>query len=129
MTTIARYNWIDENNPQVEHKNDIKWDYSTGGIAMCSGNEAYAQTIEAVILTIRGELVTQRNAGIPYFSTVFSSQNLAPEWANAVKEAVLALDFVFSIDNFEYEFDEKTKTMHYQMGITTTDGASVIAEG
>ena len=122
MTTIARYDWEDKNG---SHKNDIKWDESTGTLATCSGIEAYAQTIAAVVLTVRGELVTKQEAGIPYFSTIFVSKNYADQWASEVIDAVRALDFVSSIDSFTYEYDEKRKWMTYKMSVTTKDGSSV----
>lgn len=132
MTTIARFNWTikgDTQDKDVVHKNDIRWDYSTGGFAMCNGVEAYAQTIEAVVLTVKGELVTQRDFGIPYFSTIFDNNSRANEWATAVTEIVSALDFVDSIDSFDYAYDPKDKAMHYQMTVTTKDGNTVVAEG
>lgn len=125
MTTIARYNWTDSDG---EHKNDIRWDADTGGLAMCGGKEAYAQTIEAVVLTVRGELITRRNYGVPYFSTVFDRRAFTEKWANAVQEIVSGLSFVSSIDSFEYEYDEKRKVMTYSMSVTTSDGSQVVAE-
>lgn len=130
MTTIARYTWDEQilEDGQIRvlsHKNDIKWDKSTGSIAMCNGLESYAQTIEAVVKTVKGELITQRNYGIPYFTTIFCSKYYADEWANAVKESVSALDFVSSIDTFEYTYDDTRKIMRYKLAVTATDGSSV----
>lgn len=119
MTTIARDDWTDGDGT---HKNDIKWDAATGGFAMCDGLEAYAQTIEAVIKTVQGELITRRNYGIPYFTTIFSGKIYADEWAEAVQEAVKGLNFVLSLDSFEYQYDEKRKYMTYKMSVTTMDG-------
>lgn len=122
MTTIARFDFKDEDGI---HKNDIRWDAATGSLAMCDGIEAFAQTLEAVIKTVKGELITQSNYGIPYFTTVFSSKVHADEWAEAVKSAVESLDFVTSIDSFEYEYDQKRKIMTYSLSVTTTDGTQV----
>ena len=122
MTTIARFEFKDG---EGIHKNDIQWDYATGGFAMCDGIEAYAQTLAAVILTVQGELITRRNYGIPYFSTIFTSKVYADEWAQAVVATVSNLDFIESIDKFEYEYDQNRKVMKYQLEVTTTDGSSV----
>ena len=122
MRTIARYDWEDSDGT---HKNDIKWDSFSGGLSMCEGIDAYAQTIEAVVKTVRGELITNREYGIPYFSTIFDGQSYAQAWAESVQTAVSALDFVSSIDSFEYEYDEKRKYMTYKMSVTTNDGNTV----
>lgn len=122
MTTIARFEFEDDYGI---HKNDIRWDASTGSLAMCDGIEAYSQTLEAVIKTVQGELITRRNYGIPYFTTIFSSKIHADEWAQAVRSAVETLDFVVSIDSFEYEYDQERKIMTYSLSVTTTDGTPV----
>ena len=122
MTTVARFDFEDA---EGIHKNDIRWDAESGSLAMCDGIEAYAQTLEAVIKTVRGELVTRRNYGIPYFTTIFNSKVYADEWAEAVKSAVESLDFVASLDAFEYAYDEKRKYMTYKLAVTTTDGNPV----
>ena len=125
MTTIARFEWEDSDDSDGVHKNDIRWDYGSGGFAMCDGITAYAQTIEAVVKTVRGELITRRNYGIPYFSTIFSGQVYADEWARAVQDAVADLDFIESIDLFEYKYDQRRKVMTYRLEVTTTDGNNV----
>ena len=122
MITVARFEFEDADGI---HKNDIRWDASTGSLEMCDGIDAYAQTLEAVIKTVQGELITRRNYGIPYFTTIFSSKIHADEWADAVKNAVEALDFVASLDLFEYEYDQKRKYMTYKLAVTTTDGTPV----
>lgn len=122
MITVARFEFEDADGI---HKNDIRWDAATGSLAMCDGIEAYAQTLEAVIKTVQGELITRRNYGIPYFTTIFSSKIYADEWAQSVISAVESLDFVVSIDSFEYEYDQKRKIMTYSLSVTTTDGTPV----
>ena len=122
MTTIARFDFVDD---EGEHKNDIRWDPQTGSFAMCEGLDAYAQTIEAVVKTVYGEIITRRNYGIPYFSTVFNNRIYAREWASAVTSAVSELDFVVSIDDFQYEYDTNRKCMTYTLSVTTTDGTPV----
>lgn len=122
MQTIARYDWEDS---EGTHKNDIQWDFPTGGFAMCNGLEAYAQTLEAVVKTVQGEIITKRNYGIPYFTTIFASKVHVEEWAEAVKTVVSNLDFISSIDVFEYEYDDFRKVLTYKLGVTTTEGENV----
>ena len=123
MTTIARFDFVDALGEV--HKNDIKLDPATGSIAMCAGIEAYAQTLEAVIKTVKGELITNQDYGVPYFTTIFDSRVYADEWAEAVKNIVASLDFISSIDLFEYEYDQNRKIMTYRLEVTTTNGEQV----
>ena len=124
---IARANWIDTSDPNQEtreHKNDI-W-FEDGGFAMCSGKEAYAQTIEAVIKTVYGEIQVDREYGIPYFSTIWTSARAQDRWAIAVRSAVNELEFVESIDAFTYSLDPQTHVFNYSLTVTTTDGTTVV---
>ena len=124
---IARANRIDKNDPNPEtkdHKNDI-W-FENGGFAMCSGKEAYAQTIEAVILTVYGEIQVDIEYGIPYFSSIWTSSRAQNRWAIAVRSAVNELSFVESIDDFTYSLDPKTHIFNYSLTVTTTEGTTVV---
>lgn len=121
MTTIARADWVDEDG--VGHKNDI---YLHGTqFAMSSGKEAYAQILESVIKTVKGELLLNRGFGIPYFRTVFNDNFHLESWAVAVREMVLSLDFIEAIDTFEYEYDFHKRKLTYVLKVTTTDDGQV----
>ena len=129
MSTIARYNWEDRIiNPEtgkeeaVVHKNDIRWDAANHGFAMCDGYEEYAQTIEAVVKTDLGELQTNREYGIPYFTTVFRDRRHNEIWEAAVRDAVSELSFVKEINSFEYEYDENRLYLTYTLVVTVDDG-------
>lgn len=125
MMTIARADWVDKDG--VGHKNDI---YLNGTqFAMVSGKEAYAQVLESVIKTVRGELLLNRGFGIPYFRTVFNDNFHLESWAVAVREMVSSLDFIESIDSFEYDYDFQKRRLTYVLKVTTTrDGQVVISE-
>jgi len=124
MTTIARKNWIDETYPaQNVHKNDI-W-LENGTFACCSGYDCYAQTIEAVIKTIRGEIQTATNRGIPYFRTVFNNNSGLGVWADKVRSEVMSLDFVSSIAEFTYKYDFQGKILNYELTVVTVNGRTV----
>jgi len=136
MSTIARFNWentvTDDATGKeivVSHKNDIRWDPVSGGFEMCEGNEEFAQTIEAVVKTVLGELQTNRDYGIPYFTTIFNDRRHNDIWESAVREAVEALPFVVRINSFEYEYDEARLVLTYQMEVTVSGGEVVIAAG
>lgn len=127
MATIARYNWVDKDG--TEHKNDIRWDDINGGFAMCDGYEEYAQTIEAVVKTVLGELQTDREYGIPYFTTIFNNRRNNEIWEAAVRERVSELPFVRQIDSFEYQYDDMRHYLTYKMQVTVLDGTTITAEG
>lgn len=136
MSTIARYNWEEKvldpatgETIAVSHKNDIFWDSSTGDLATCDGYEEYAQTIEAVVKTVYGELVTNREYGIPYFTTIFNDRRHNDAWEAAVRAAVHQLSFVQSIRSFEYQYDDVRHYLTYRMEVVVSDGTTVVAEG
>ena len=129
MSTIARYNWEDKvidpetgKEESVIHKNDIRWDAANHGFAMCDGYEEYAQTIEAVVKTVLGELQTNREYGIPYFTTVFRDRRHNEIWESAVRDAVANLSFVREIISFEYEYDETRLYLTYTLEVSVDDG-------
>lgn len=94
---------------------------STGQIAMCTGKECHAQIIEAVILTLKGEIQLNTELGIPYLTTVFESKRFVKDWAMAVRKAITAFDWVYSIESFTYEF-EGTKLLYNLEVQTIEDG-------
>lgn len=124
--TIARRDWIDssDTDPETrEHKNDI-W-VSDGGLAMCEGKDEYAQTIEAVIKTVYGEIQVNREYGIPYFTTIWNNSRGADAWAIAVREAVQELPFVDNIISLDYKLDGQSNIFHYELTVQTTDAGVV----
>ena len=129
---VARKNW-DENvaglpyDERKDHKNDI-W-LENGTFAMCDGTEAYAQTIEAVIKTIRGEIQVDVEYGIPYFETIFATLRGQTIWAASVREAVKALDFVQNIVSFTYAYNPNTKYFDYDLTVKTNDSQRVSVSG
>lgn len=92
---------------------------SSGQIAMCDGKNCHAQVLEAVILTVKGEIQLDQNLGIPYFTTVFESKRYLNDWAMAVRKAITAYDWVVSIDSFDYEFDGNV--LKYSIEVTTSE--------
>lgn len=133
MLTIARKNWTDPDG--TVHKNDIymvpfigadgKTQYSLAAVADL---EAYEQTLEAVVETMKGELQLDTEAGIPYYETIFESRRNIELWAAAVRKAVLAKPFVQSIDDFTYAFNPSTGTLAYELDVTTDLGDLVVTK-
>ena len=136
MLTIARKNWVEvKDGKRIVHKNDIYLVPYTGAdgkthysLAACADLDAYAQTIEAVVETMRGELQLDTAAGIPYFETIFASTRYIDQWAAAVRRAVLAKSFVQSIDDFTYNFNPSTGTLSYKLDLTTDLGDLVVSQ-
>lgn len=126
---IARKNFIDktDTDPEMQnHKNDI-W-YENGGFATCSGKEAYAQTIEAVIKTLYGEIQVDREYGIPYFNTIWTSVTMLDRWALAVRNAVSELPFVIEIVSFTYSVDSQAHQVNYALEVKVDTGEVVLVE-
>lgn len=132
MLTLARKNWTDPDG--TLHKNDIymvsyvgadgKTRQSLGAVADL---DAYTQTLEAVVETLKGELQLDTDAGIPYFETIFASNRYIDEWAMSVRNAVRAKPFVVSIDYFEYDFNPTLNKLSYEMDVTTDIGSVTVS--
>lgn len=133
MLTLARKSWTDPETGTL-HKNDIypvsyvgadgKTHQSLGAVADL---DAYTQTLEAVVETVKGELQLDTEAGIPYFDTIFASNRLIDEWAMAVRRAVLAKPFVVSIDDFTYDFNPTLNKLSYELDVTTDIGSVTVS--
>ena len=72
--------------------------------------------------TVLGELQTNREYGIPYFSTIFRDRRHNEIWEDAVRDAVSELSFVQEINSFEYEYDENRLYLTYTLVVTVDDG-------
>lgn len=127
MTTIARRDWTERNGDDVVvHKNDI---YAVSGqLAVASGQEAYAQILEAAVETVYGELPLDVEAGVPYFTTVFLSPREIAAWAAAVKDAAKALPFVVSVDSLDYKLNPADGKLSYTLTVTTDSGAVSVSQ-
>lgn len=99
---------------------------NAGQLAMCDGKLAYAQILEAAILTVKGELQLDEERGIPYFSTIFRSQRRANQWKNLVIRRVMEFDFVKSVLNFSYSVDNRNHVINYSMSVSTDIGTATL---
>ena len=97
-----------------------------GQLAMCDGKIAYAQIIEAAVLTVKGELQFDTEQGIPYFDTIFRSSKRAALWKAYVVDRVKQFSFVTSITQFDYTFDYKNHVINYVMRVNTDKGKVTI---
>lgn len=93
---------------------------------MCDGKVAYAQTIEAAVLTVKGELQFDTEQGIPYFDTIFRSAKRAALWKAYVASRVEEFSFVKSITQFDYTIDYKNHVVNYEMRVNTDKGKVTI---
>lgn len=108
--------------------NDIYLDF-TGQIAMANGIQALEQIAKAAILTVKGELQYNTEGGIPYFETVFKSQNNIYLWRAYVLRRIRQFAWVKDITSFEYSVDNTEHTINYSITIVTNDERSVSVNG
>ena len=127
--TMARKDWLEvRDGVPVEHRNDVY--LVDGQFAFVNGKEAHKQTIESVIETVKGELQLDNGFGVPYFTTVFQDNFHLEMWATAVREMVSGLDFVESIEGFDYEYDFSMKKLTFALTVKTEDeGTITVTEG
>lgn len=89
---------------------------------MADGRIAQAQTIQAAILAVKGELQYDTEQGIPYFETIFDHPNKIDLWRAYVIDRVRKFEWVTDIINFTHEFDYTNKTINYKMQVATNEG-------
>ena len=96
-----------------------------GGFAEAVDIDAQRIIIETLLLTQKGELQFDDEAGIDYFGTVLQSPTYIEPWAREVQSKVEDLPFVGAVENFEYRFDAKTSTLYWSMQVLNTDGKTI----
>lgn len=92
-----------------------------GKLAELSEEDAQCAIIESILLTQQGELQFDDDAGIDYFGTVLQSPMYIDVWAAQVRTKIAQLDFVSTIEDFDYKFDSKNSTLYWTMTIVNTD--------
>lgn len=122
--TMARKDWLEvRDGVPVEHRNDVY--LVDGQFTFVNGKESHWQTIESVIETVKGELQLDNGFGVPYFTTVFQDNFHLEMWATAVREMVIGLDFVESIEGFDYEYDFSMKKLKFALTVKTADEGTI----
>lgn len=101
-------------------KNDIY--IEKGGLALSEDAEAKCDIIESIVLTQQGELQFDPEGGVDYFGSVFQSAQYIDLWAAQVRTIIEALDWVQSVENFEYHFDAPTSSLYWSMEVLSVDG-------
>ena len=91
-----------------------------GNLAMATGRYALSYITLNAIRTVRGELIYNTEAGVPYFTTVFENPPNLRLWEYYVRENALAVDGVISVDSFLCEI--KNNAVSYEMVMSTERG-------
>lgn len=94
----------------------------SGVFVIANELESYADIINSIISTLKGEIRLDANAGIDYFGTIFTSVSRQNIWEHFVREAVEGLEFVKSISRFTSKYIPRSKTMEYEMTVITDFG-------
>lgn len=102
---------------------------ANGVIAFVSGKEAYTNAIANAVRTLTGELQLNVEAGIPWMDSVFNEIGDTSLWEYRVREVIEEFDFVDSIESFISEYNFATKTLKYQITISTTEGIVEVSNG
>jgi hypothetical protein len=102
-------------------------------IRYTTGNEAVAQGIRRRLLAVRGEIFTDRDAGVPYHegngvdpSLVILGRRFDPVRSeSAFREAILKTPGVDQILSFGQEFDTRTRKLSVEARVRTVFGDTV----
>ena len=98
-----------------------------GILRTSSGIDAYAEIVEANILTLLGEIQLDPRIGIDYMGTVFKTVAKTHIWKYYVVKAIEALPFVKEITSFSASFNSSTKVMNYRLSVLTDHGMVSVA--
>ncbi|MGN0024953.1 MAG: hypothetical protein ACI351_05920 [Candidatus Avelusimicrobium sp.] len=99
----------------------------SGDIALATDDVATMQTIRHAVLTSRGELPLDQQAGVPYFNTVFTDAPNLEVFRQEVQRAAEAVETVRSVEDFLMQV--QNKTLKYQMRVKLTNGSEVLING
>lgn len=103
MKTLDTKDWIEAGNV---HVNDI---YAKNRqIATVSDIYAVAKVVDHVFKTQRGELQYDVSRGIPWFETVFNSQQFLPVWSAQMVLAAKGVTDVTGVKSFDYSVSGDT---------------------
>ena len=111
---------------QTNDNNDIFMDVS-GNLAIAGGDLAAMQTVRHAVLTNKGELPLDQQAGVAYFDTVFCDTPNLEAFRQNVQQVAENVTEVQSVNDFELQ--NQDGILRYQMNITLSNGSEVTVNG
>ncbi|MBR2659348.1 hypothetical protein IKD60_01160 [Candidatus Saccharibacteria bacterium] len=111
---------------QTNENNDLFVD-AAGNIAIAGGDLAAMQTVRHAVLTNRGELPLDQQAGVAYFDTVFCDTPNLESFRQNVQQVAEQVNEVQQISDFELQ--NQDGVLRYQMKVTLKDGSEVTVNG
>lgn len=97
--------------------NDI---FFEGGSSIRSRDGAYvAQRVLTYLQTFQGENASDATYGIPYLTQTFISQKDIPVVLQMIRDGILSIDEVTSINSFSSEYDGGTRHLDINFSFST----------
>lgn len=97
--------------------NDI---FFEGGSSIRSRDGAYvAQRVLTYLQTFQGENATDPTYGIPYLTQTFISQKDIPVVLQIIRDGILSIDEVTSINSFTSEYEGQTRNLTINFSFST----------
>lgn len=109
----------------LDETNDIFLD-TNGNLALCKDIEAVKTAVSCATKTNYGEIILNTQAGIPYFETIFIAHPDIELWKSYMKETILRVPKVLSIEYFKTNEYNKEGVLKYACVINTQYGQEVI---
>lgn len=104
----------------LDKNNDI---FIEGGSFKRTYDGAYvAQKVRSVLNTIQGEVISDPDFGIPYFTDIFVKPVNLGQVASVFKTAILNVDGVDSLLSFDFDFDSSTRKYILNFSVNTEYG-------
>ncbi len=99
-----------------------------GDLVFTTGVGATAQQCQLALLSFRGEWFANLESGTPWYEDVLGQKFVETRVRGMVRDALLAVDTVASIEDLEILFDGSTREVTISWTVLSTAGQAVAGE-
>ena len=96
--------------------------YGNGALNYLYDNDAIAQIISDTLALELGSWWENLNLGVPILTKIIGSAPIASTITMVIKQAVLGLPYVTSVNNVTVSFDRSTRQVTYDAAVYTAFG-------
>ncbi len=93
-----------------------------GNLGLVSGIEELSQLAKQNLLSVKGDWFLNLDAGLPMYETILRKSTTMSEVEQIYLDAITQIPGVISIESFNLDFDEKTRTANITFRAITSDG-------
>lgn len=106
----------------LDFNNEGDISISGGDLALKQGVDEVVQAVRITLLLIKGESAYNTDAGVDWFDTMFSTNSSLEEKEFEIREAILSVPGVKSLQSFLFEADTVTRSVRITYTATSFEG-------